>query len=602
MNEVQKLIKKISALFEKEKYQEIIELLKDEILDKYANADLYAWRAWAHNRLFETSDAFKYAEKAIKEDPTNYFGYFQRGSAWNSKNEYNKAIEDYNKVIELRSDYAYAYNGRGAAWDEKGEYDKAIQDYDKAIELKNDYAYAYYNRGNSWDNKGEYDKAIQDYSKTIELKSDYAFAYNNRGVSWDNKGEYDKAIQDYSKAIELQKNDSKAFQNRGTSYFSLENFEKAIEDFEKAMELDKKLKYLEYDIKLAKEKLDERKKLKETKANESDKEQKSEIEKRIESIITKIRKLSKSEVQTVVHYTKVSVADIYVKNFGVKMHYSNAIYMNDPMEGRMLFEYFSDQSIEIAYMNGEKRTETSVYLGSFLPAEENDGEISHEDELVMWRTYGKDETGKEAAGCSIVLSSEFFKAPKDSTLKDSTKDLPGELLNVAYIKKTKNRKTITNDNGGKISNELKSLKEELKKFIKLSKKYKPKDDFYREIESTIFKQLSLITYLFKSADYQYEHETRVITYMPRNSDFIKAMDVKDPGKPCKRFCIESHNDILPYIKKIYLGPKVEHYQHWILYLDYEIRQRAKELEAKTPPPYKINPSDIEIIKSENKFQ
>lgn len=271
--------------------------------------------------------------------------------------------------------------------------------------------------------------------------------------------------------------------------------------------------------------------------------------------------------------------------------------MNDPMEGRMLFEYLNDDAIETAYLNGEKRTETSVYLGSFLPAEENDGEISHEDELVMWRTYGKDENGKEAAGCSVVLNSDFFKAALDPV-----KNQPGELLNVAYIKKMKTKKVITNDTGGKITNEIKLLKEELKEFLTLRKKYKPKDDFYREIENTIFKQLSLITYLVKSADYEYEHEARVITYMPRNSDFIKAREITDANKPCKSFYIESHNDILPYIKKIYLGPKVEHYQHWILYLDYEIRQRAKQMEKLVPAPYKLNPSDIEIIKSENKFQ
>jgi hypothetical protein len=78
--------------------------------------------------------------------------------------------------------------------------------------------------------------------------------------------------------------------------------------------------------------------------------------------------------------------------------------------------------------------------------------------------------------------------------------------------------------------------------------------------------------------------------------------ITEPNSPRKRFYIESFNDILPYIKKIFLGPKVENYQQWSLYFDYEIRQRAKELAEKADSPYQLKPSDIEIMKSECKFQ
>jgi hypothetical protein len=276
--------------------------------------------------------------------------------------------------------------------------------------------------------------------------------------------------------------------------------------------------------------------------------------------------------------------------------------MNDPMEGKAFFNYLNDEKIRVAYLNGEKRTETSVYLGSFLPAEENDGEISHEDELVMWRTYGKDENGKEASGCCVVLSSDFFKIEtikKDESIMIDTSE---ELLNVIYLKNLKQEKKVMNDPNGKIEPAIESLKDKLKRIIELRDKYEPKEDFYKDIENTIFKQLSTISYLFKSSDYNYEHEVRVITYMPRDSESVKYIKNTEPNAPNKRFYIESHNDILPYVKKIFLGPKVENYQQWSLYFDYEIRQRAKELAKMSDPPYKINPSAIEIMKSECKFQ
>ena len=55
-------------------------------------------------------------------------------SIWHD-NEFDKAIEDYNKSIELKPDYAKAYLGRGTVYREKGEADLALQDFRKVIEL-----------------------------------------------------------------------------------------------------------------------------------------------------------------------------------------------------------------------------------------------------------------------------------------------------------------------------------------------------------------------------------------------------------------------------------------------------------------------------------
>lgn len=602
MDEVNDLIKQVEALFNKEQYKEIIDLLSDAVLSNYNSSDLYAWRAWVHNRLEETDLAFEFAEKAIVADPNNSFGYQQRGNAWSEKTEYDKAILDYNKAIELKKDDAGSYNNRGVIWKKKILYDKAMADFNKAIELDNNKTIAYLNRGTIYSALGEFDKAIYDYDFAIRLKPEYSVAYNNRGASFASKREFAKAIADYDKAIELKPYSANTFRNRGMAFYALSDFQKAIEDFQKAIELDKIFSFLETKIKLAKEKLEERIILDESNAQPIDKDEKLKIEKEIELLINTIRDLSKSEVKTVVHYTKVFVADIYVKSIDSKMHYSNAIYMNDPMEGKILFDYLDDEKIKTAYLNGEKRTETSVYLGSFLPAEENDGEISHEDELVMWRTYGKDEKGKEAVGCSVVLSSNFFNMKTNKNDESQTINISEELLNVVYIKNLKRQKKVANDSNGKIESTIKSLKKQLKLIIKLRDKYQPKEDFYKDIENTIFKQLSTISYLFKSADYDFEHEVRVITYMPRDSDLIQYMEINEPNIPPKRFYIESHNDILPFVKKIFLGPKVENYQQWSLYFDYEIRQRAKELAKMSDPPYKINPSGIEIMKSECKFQ
>ena len=52
-----------------------------------------------------------------------------------------RAIENYNKAIELDPNDADAYNNRGLAYYYLEEYERAIEDYNKAIELNPNYAY-----------------------------------------------------------------------------------------------------------------------------------------------------------------------------------------------------------------------------------------------------------------------------------------------------------------------------------------------------------------------------------------------------------------------------------------------------------------------------
>jgi len=56
-----------------------------------------------------------------------------------------------------------AYNNRGSAFHYKGQYDRAISDYNKAIEIDPEYALAYFNRGVAYFKKGDYDRAWEDF-------------------------------------------------------------------------------------------------------------------------------------------------------------------------------------------------------------------------------------------------------------------------------------------------------------------------------------------------------------------------------------------------------------------------------------------------------
>ena len=121
-------------------------------------------------------------------------------------------------------------DNRGAAYFNKGKYDEGIQDFNKAIELKPDYAEAYRNRGTAYFKKGEPTKAIEDCDSAIKLQPNDVETYRIRGSAYRMRGELDKALRNFNKAIELDPNNAMVYCARSEVWLHLREWEKVKAD------------------------------------------------------------------------------------------------------------------------------------------------------------------------------------------------------------------------------------------------------------------------------------------------------------------------------------------------------------------------------------
>ena len=106
-------------------------------------------------------------------------------------------------ITSVYAETAEEYYNSGNACYKQGNYDQAISDYTKTIEINPNIVEAYNNRGGAYIHKGKYEQAISDCTMAIKLEPDYAYAYNNRAGAYYDKKEYDKAWADVHKAEEL---------------------------------------------------------------------------------------------------------------------------------------------------------------------------------------------------------------------------------------------------------------------------------------------------------------------------------------------------------------------------------------------------------------
>jgi len=104
--------------------------------------------------------------------PPDYTVYQNKGNANFVMGEYDAAITDYSKAIELNPKESSIYFSRGLAYFNNKSFNPAIADFDKVIELDPKEAMAYFKRGNALEKVGNFEKALGDYQKAAELDPD----------------------------------------------------------------------------------------------------------------------------------------------------------------------------------------------------------------------------------------------------------------------------------------------------------------------------------------------------------------------------------------------------------------------------------------------
>lgn len=108
---------------------------------------------------------------------------------------YNEAVNDLIKLIEIDNNNLDAYHNLARVYYEIKDYDKAIETYNKYIEIYPHDSDVYYYRAEVFIDKKEYDNAIKDLEKVILKNEAYSDAYYLMSVALRKNKKYKKAIK-----------------------------------------------------------------------------------------------------------------------------------------------------------------------------------------------------------------------------------------------------------------------------------------------------------------------------------------------------------------------------------------------------------------------
>jgi tetratricopeptide (TPR) repeat protein/CHAT domain-containing protein len=130
------------------------------------------------------------------------------------------------------------YNKRGLTYYAEGNYDEAVVDFSRAIEINPWDAVYYYNRGKSYYNKRDYADAAGDLERALQINPDKDAWYHELALSYFHAEDYDNAIEAYSIALEKKPGNDVLYSNRGDSYYNLNDYANAAKDYAVALEIN----------------------------------------------------------------------------------------------------------------------------------------------------------------------------------------------------------------------------------------------------------------------------------------------------------------------------------------------------------------------------
>lgn len=140
--------------------------------DKQYRAFAYIVRAEVYVGLGENEKALADFTSAIKETPDDADVYEKRANLYYYMDKYDLADKDYQKIISIDPGSVMGYMGIGRNANAEKRYADAIEQFDYVTRLASDYSSGYSFRAESHVELKQYDKAIDDIIKALDIDGD----------------------------------------------------------------------------------------------------------------------------------------------------------------------------------------------------------------------------------------------------------------------------------------------------------------------------------------------------------------------------------------------------------------------------------------------
>lgn len=188
--------------------------------------------------------------RTLSVNPNSWLMLYNLGVMATEREQYDLALELFEKAVDLLPWYADAYCNIGTEYARKGDYEKAYDYWRTAVRHQEGHFHALHNLSVNLIKNGRFEEAIEELRKSYRAlpyattRDLIASAYHEKGATLFNGQQYKEAIEYFIKGIEIKENAlwrndlAHAYNNQGVVLLTEGKEKEATPYFQKAVELD----------------------------------------------------------------------------------------------------------------------------------------------------------------------------------------------------------------------------------------------------------------------------------------------------------------------------------------------------------------------------
>ena len=227
-----------------------IRLFKEAIDEDPAFSPAYSSLAESYIQLYYRSGeadtsliktAAGVAEKALLADARSPKAHKAIASVYFAEAKIDEAIEELERAVDMKPEYARAWLNLGTCWLELGEEKKGMRFFKEAIELDNDLlatAIAYYNIASMQAGAKDHKGSADNYARAASLLPGYFNIHYGKGIALMNLGRDGESISAFEEAIRLKPDYPTAHLALASAHHRIGNVMRAKKAYEAALGLD----------------------------------------------------------------------------------------------------------------------------------------------------------------------------------------------------------------------------------------------------------------------------------------------------------------------------------------------------------------------------
>ncbi|WP_151483189.1 BREX system ATP-binding domain-containing protein [Streptomyces albicerus] len=207
-------------------------------LDPAGRAGAHALRGRELRNGGEYGRALEEFDRAIELDPELAWAHYGRGLTCQLMDDFPAALAALDRADELAPDTDWIIAERAETYRLAGRFEEAVTDFSRAVALDPTYATALTGRAVCRHSLGQYDAALADFNRSLSIDEDNLWTLVRRARLRRTRGELDEAFADFDRAVELGPDQAWVASERGDAYRVTERFEEAVAELGRAVTLD----------------------------------------------------------------------------------------------------------------------------------------------------------------------------------------------------------------------------------------------------------------------------------------------------------------------------------------------------------------------------